>query len=199
MHRILGDFLPEIQYIHRRLARTVDMHCIFGDFLPEIQYIHRTHMVLANPKRDTHCASLTPLSLPDCHVFFHLHMHRVGQKHIYTVCIQYFRQGNYHIYGHIRCIYTVLANPTYAPIQRIICAHTLVYTSLGLARTVHIHRTFEEIPAKYTAYTPCIYMVLANPTHHASPHPFHSVIFFNEAYMDFICVGLARTVYIHRI
>ena len=38
-------------------------------------------------------------------------MNRVGQNHIYTVCILYFWQGIHHIYGHIRCIYTVLANP----------------------------------------------------------------------------------------
>jgi len=38
---------------------------------------------------------------------------RVGQYHIYTVYIQrYFWQGNHRIYGHIRCIYTVLADPT---------------------------------------------------------------------------------------
>jgi len=34
---------------------------------------------------------------------------RVGQNHIYTVCIRCFWEGNHHIYGHIRCIYTVLA------------------------------------------------------------------------------------------
>jgi hypothetical protein len=38
---------------------------------------------------------------------------RVGQNHIYTVYIRYFWQGNHQIYGHIRCIYTVLANPEY--------------------------------------------------------------------------------------
>ena len=42
-----------------------------------------------------------------------MHMYRVGQNHIYTVYIRYFGQGNHQIYGHIRCIYTVLANPTY--------------------------------------------------------------------------------------
>ena len=36
---------------------------------------------------------------------------RVGQNHIYTVHIRYFWQGNHEMYGHIRCIYTVLANP----------------------------------------------------------------------------------------
>jgi len=40
-----------------------------------------------------------------------LYMCRVGQIHIYTVYIRYRWQGNHQIYGHIRCIYTVLANP----------------------------------------------------------------------------------------
>jgi len=39
---------------------------------------------------------------------------RVGQNHINTVYIRHFWQGNYQIYGHIRCIYTVLANPIHA-------------------------------------------------------------------------------------
>jgi hypothetical protein len=38
-------------------------------------------------------------------------MDRVGQNHVYTVFIRYVWQGNHQIYGHIRCIYTVLANP----------------------------------------------------------------------------------------
>ena len=37
---------------------------------------------------------------------------RVGQDHIYTVYIRYFWLGYHQIYGHIRCIYTVLANST---------------------------------------------------------------------------------------
>jgi len=32
---------------------------------------------------------------------------------LYTVHIRYYWQGNHQIYGHIRCIYTVLANPRY--------------------------------------------------------------------------------------
>jgi len=35
---------------------------------------------------------------------------RVGQNHIYTEYVRYFWQGNHQIYGHIGCIYTVLAN-----------------------------------------------------------------------------------------
>ena len=37
---------------------------------------------------------------------------RVGQNHKYTVHIRYFWQGNHQIYGHVRCIYTVMANPS---------------------------------------------------------------------------------------
>ena len=50
---------------------------------------------------------------------------RVGQNHIYTACIRCFWQGNHHIYGHIWCIYTVLANPTHVPPINIIAAHIL--------------------------------------------------------------------------
>jgi len=41
-------------------------------------------------------------------------MSRVGQNHTYTVYIRFFWQGNHQIYGHIRCICTVLANPIHA-------------------------------------------------------------------------------------
>ena len=40
-------------------------------------------------------------------------IYRVGQNHICMVYIRYCWQGNYKIYGHIRCLYTVLANPMY--------------------------------------------------------------------------------------
>ena len=45
------------------------------------------------------------------HIKFQNKMCRVGQNHIYTVYIRYFWQENHQIYDHIRCIYTVLANP----------------------------------------------------------------------------------------
>jgi hypothetical protein len=35
----------------------------------------------------------------------------IDQIHIYTVYIRFFWQENHQIYGHIRCIYMVLANP----------------------------------------------------------------------------------------
>jgi len=42
-------------------------------------------------------------------------MTRVGQNHIYTVYKRCFWQKSHHTYSHIRCKYTVLANPTYDP------------------------------------------------------------------------------------
>jgi len=41
-------------------------------------------------------------------------MPRVGQNHIFTVYLRYFWYGNHQTYSHLWCIYTVLANPTYA-------------------------------------------------------------------------------------
>ena len=46
--------------------------------------------------------------------------------------------------------------------NRIYTPYMTVYLVTSLPKIPYIHR---------------IYMVLANPTHHASPHPFHSVIF----------------------
>jgi len=51
---------------------------------------------------------------------------RVGQNHIYTVHIRYFWQGNHQIYGHIRCIYTVLANPNYITKHSTAYSHSLL-------------------------------------------------------------------------
>jgi len=39
------------------------------------------------------------------------HIHRVGQHLIYTVHVRYVWQGKHRMYGHVRCICTVLANP----------------------------------------------------------------------------------------
>jgi hypothetical protein len=51
-----------------------------------------------------------------------LRMFRVGQNiYIYTVYIRFFWQENHQIYGHIRCIYTDLANPTYVTMMSVCC------------------------------------------------------------------------------
>ena len=47
-----------------------------------------------------------------------LHICRVGQSHAFigiTVYTRCFWQETHHTYGHIRCVYTVLANPTHLP------------------------------------------------------------------------------------
>ena len=100
------------------LTRTVYIYTvydlIFGDFPAKIPYKHRICMVLANPTdrlvlvQEVIRMTLWKLSPPLC-------VTRVGQYHIYTVYIRYFWQGKHQIYGHIRCMYTVLANPMYNP------------------------------------------------------------------------------------
>jgi len=55
-----------------------------------------------NQERGDHCCRWVANRTP-----------RVGQNHIHTVCTRHFWQGNHHMYGHIRCIYTVLADPTH--------------------------------------------------------------------------------------
>jgi len=48
------------------------------------------------------------------HIYIpYIYIYRVGQNHIYTVCVRYVWQAKHQIYGQIRCIYTVLANPIY--------------------------------------------------------------------------------------
>ena len=83
-------------------------------------------------------------------------MCRVGQNHIYTVCIRYFWQGNHHIYGHIRCIYTVLANPMYVAQAYPACIpiHCSLHpTQLGLARTVYIRCISGNFGREFTKHT----------------------------------------------
>jgi len=55
--------------------------------------------------------TVSPQSIKAKVCFQHREMARVGQNHIYTVYIRHVWQGNHEIYGQIRCIYTVLANP----------------------------------------------------------------------------------------
>jgi hypothetical protein len=63
-------------------ARTIYIRCIYGVFAREIT--KHTGM-------------------------YGIYIYGSGQPYIYGV--QYFWQGYYHAYGHIRCTYTVLANP----------------------------------------------------------------------------------------
>jgi len=70
----------------------------------------------------------------------HMHMFRVGQNHIYhiyMVCIRYFWQGNHQIYGHIRCIYTVL--PTLPMFLTLLNSTGLKWTCQNTAQQSHAH------------------------------------------------------------
>ena len=71
------------------------------------------------------------------HTYTHVHTHtqthtqRVGQNHIYTVYTRCFWQGNHQINCHVRCIYTVLANPA------------------------HTHITYKHVPMQLTQSCTC--------------------------------------------
>ena len=118
------------------------------------------------------------------------HMFRVGQNHIYigwartiyfyvsTVYIRYFWQGNHHTCGHIRCVYTVLANPgVYIQYywhgnHQIFGVYIRLWPTLhmyfyvGLARTVYTHRMWPYIRTIcdriYTPYV-TVYLVISLP------------------------------------
>jgi hypothetical protein len=121
-------FLPKIPYIHRIymvLANSTYMPCVHKMKLPSTTLC--VHMIIvpsialfAYGFHAQHCTCTITghLLLIMCIITGYLHLitctiTRVGQNHIYTVCIRYFWQGNHQIYGHIRCLYTVLANPNH--------------------------------------------------------------------------------------
>ena len=94
---------------------------------------------------------------------------RVGQNHIYTVYIRYFRRGNHQIYGHIRCIYTVLANPTY------IWWNFCMQHKIPCIHQEEESLEEEEFLHKIPVYT--VYMVLANPKHSILMYTTQSLLF----------------------
>ena len=104
---------------------------------------------------------------------------RVGQNHIYTVCIRYLWQGNHQIYGHIRRIYTVLANPIYLasslptiPNNDRICIVLANPYNVKGVKINHWKRTlctYAQVQAQH-GHTRCIYTVLANPIYIRSHH-----------------------------
>jgi len=69
------------------------------------------------------------------------------------VYIRYFWQVNHQIYGHIRCIYTVLANPACSGSIGFVCRHTMYFVCMFWQRNL-----------KWSArsYTAHVCMVLAN-------------------------------------
>ena len=59
------------------------------------------------------CRRRLPLEA-EVHALLTFIIPRVGQNHTCTVYVRYFWQGNYQIYGHVRCVYTMLANPNHS-------------------------------------------------------------------------------------
>ena len=66
--------------------------------------------------------------------------------------IRYFWQGIHHTYGHIRCRYTVLANPTYTQRGRVRAFH--IHLHIHIIFTTFAHEALGAL--KYTHST-CIY------------------------------------------
>jgi hypothetical protein len=83
----VAGWFDDTRILHNKLKHNLAV-CLLTIALYPISYILKSYILY--------------LKCPIC---------RVGQNHIYTVYVRYFWQGNYQIYGHIRCIYTVLANP----------------------------------------------------------------------------------------
>jgi hypothetical protein len=104
--------------------------------LQKIPYTHRIYMVLANPthvhRRVTGNSALAQAGTSDEYSHNHRQpsllsvllillvqylssiVHKLGWPEPYiSRYIRYFWQGNHHTYSHIRCVYTVLANPVY--------------------------------------------------------------------------------------
>jgi hypothetical protein len=77
---------------------------------------------------------------------------RVGQNHLYTVYIRYFWQGKHQIYGHIRCIYTVLANFIQTVHLRYIgILHPHLRTILTIASSLSCHTNITSTVYWYIA------------------------------------------------
>jgi len=71
--------------------------------------------------------------------------------------IRCFWQGNHRINGHVRCIYTVLVNPT----NKVLLLDALVGLCTGLYPVAHnVLPAFDNL----NGHVRCIYTVLANPT-----------------------------------
>jgi len=135
-----------------------------------------------------------------------------------TLDIRHFWQGNHRVYGHIRSVYTVLANPTYAAhdclgLRSYVC---LTYLS-RVGQNIHKHATecyriFYEVPAKdtvrirlartiyiYGVYT--VFLAGKSPSIRSctecvngSGQPYICLTcLYRVTYASQICLGLART------
>jgi len=109
---------------------------------------------------------------------------RVGQNHIYTVYIRYFWQGNHEIYGHIRCIYTVLANPIHTHTHIRTHAHTHIYTHTSICTHTH---TYTPTPKFTPTPTPT---PISTPTP-TLPHP-HPHLLMHVGQVPEVAVALVR-------
>jgi hypothetical protein len=90
-----------------------DTHCMFCMGVYVCMCMHLIERMSLSSKNEPETCIAQDYGRPE-HIY---------GRNIYTVHIRYFWQGSHQIYGHIRCIYTVLPNPT----------------RLWLAGTVNVH------------------------------------------------------------
>ena len=96
---------------------------------------------------------------------------------IYLRCIYgIFWQGNHEIYSHIRCIYTILANPIYMHKCTVLANPIYMHKCMVLANPIYMHRC----------------TVLVNPI-----YMHKCVVLANPIYMH-RCMVLANPIYMHR-
>ena len=104
-------------------------------------------------------------------------MYRVGQNHIYTVCIRYFWQENHQIYSHMRCMFTVLANPSYVCACPYFCSMPLGVCldtpNTCCRRPPHTHSF-----STHTHTSTLLYALTYLPSFtHSCIHPWHAHIY----------------------
>jgi len=95
-------------------------------------------------------------------------MFRVGKNYIYIFgVLQHFWQGNYQIYDHIRCMHTVLANPSYGMITGLQTHGVLSFTPLPHPCSLQTHGVLYFTPLPH----PCSLQTHGVPSFTLLPHP----------------------------
>jgi len=101
---------------------------------------------------------------------------------IYLRCIYgIFWQGNHEIYSHIRCIYTILANPIYMHKCTVLANPIYMHRCMVLANPIYMHRCM--VLANPICMHRC--MVLADPVHIESLCPTLSFLLLNPPTTDY--------------
>jgi hypothetical protein len=91
------------------------IHSVFGREITKYTVIYSVYTCgTGQPYTNTQCINgVFGREITKYTVIYSVYIRFWPTLHIYAVYKRCFWQGNHHTYGHIRCIYTVLANPTH--------------------------------------------------------------------------------------